>query len=257
MSSHQNSSSSTKKAGNHHHTRNPMACTNCRARKIKCESNRQYPDRPCQRCTNRKLRCEYVAISHPPPPTPKEQASPNSNVSSFNTRQPHTQAPSAQPLSPPLRYSPLSYTSTNSRSPRTDSGHISRTQSPYPLSIVSPRFSYASRETSSPAFYDTYYSAGTNYDPSTAHMSATPRVSDVNLDVRINPTNPRNADFTMSEAMQHPGQIFGQNYVDWSNIPLQDSLTQEHLYYSTGECHCFGMQCTCGRRRTSTYWPSL
>lgn len=71
-------SSSTKKAG---HQRNPMACTNCRARKIKvnvvrrtsplspliicqCDSSKRYPDHPCQRCVNRKLTCEYVAISH-------------------------------------------------------------------------------------------------------------------------------------------------------------------------------------------------
>ncbi|KAF5368935.1 hypothetical protein D9758_002910 [Tetrapyrgos nigripes] len=250
MTSQQNSSS--KKSGNHHHTRNPMACTNCRARKIKCESNRQFPDRPCQRCTTRKLRCEYVAISHPPPTNDQNSHHRTSSTSSASLtgKHPHTHAPSAPPV-PSTRYSPLSYTSTP-RSPRPDMDCGFRTQSPYPTSIVSPRFSYPSRETSSPAF-DAYYSAGSNHDPTAIGMSAMSHVSNMDIGFNSSSTIPRNAPHSFPDGMEYSGYL-DQSSLDWgNNVPLQNNLSQEHYFPS--DCHCMELQCTCGRRRSSSYWP--
>ncbi|KAF5369028.1 hypothetical protein D9758_003117 [Tetrapyrgos nigripes] len=264
MTSQQNSSSN--ESGNHHPTRNPMVCTNCKARKIKCESNREFPNRPCQRCANGKLRCEYVVISHPPPPPTTSQNSHHRNSSTSSasfTANPYTRAPNAPPvpsalrysplsltssasltaksphtLAPNvphvpsiLRYSPLSYTST-SRSPRPDMDYSSRTQSPYPTSIVSPRFSYASRETSSPAFYDAYYSSGSNHDPTTTGMSAMSHVeSNMDIDFDSSSTIPRNPPHSFPVGMEYSGQYLDQSYLDWgSNVPPQNNLSQEPYF---------------------------
>ncbi|CAK5284675.1 unnamed protein product [Mycena citricolor] len=43
--------------------RMPMACVNCRRRKIKCVTSTKQPSAPCERCTKRKLDCEFVPVS--------------------------------------------------------------------------------------------------------------------------------------------------------------------------------------------------
>ncbi|CAK5271663.1 unnamed protein product, partial [Mycena citricolor] len=42
--------------------RTPMACTNCRKRKIKCLVKEDQPLKTCERCTKRKLHCEYRPV---------------------------------------------------------------------------------------------------------------------------------------------------------------------------------------------------
>ncbi|KAJ7444679.1 hypothetical protein FB451DRAFT_1189474 [Mycena latifolia] len=43
--------------------RTPIACSNCRAQKIKCKAPDETSAKACQRCTLRGLPCEYVPVS--------------------------------------------------------------------------------------------------------------------------------------------------------------------------------------------------
>ncbi|KAJ7434466.1 hypothetical protein FB451DRAFT_1571956 [Mycena latifolia] len=45
-------------------TRTPLACSNCRRRKIKvCTPGTEASEGPCARCRRRGLRCEYLTVS--------------------------------------------------------------------------------------------------------------------------------------------------------------------------------------------------
>ncbi|KAG7097061.1 hypothetical protein E1B28_004449 [Marasmius oreades] len=58
--------------------RAPMACRNCRKRKIKCVTNEDPPHNPCERCTRKGLHCEYVAVGDETPPSSPNGPPPNS-----------------------------------------------------------------------------------------------------------------------------------------------------------------------------------
>ena len=157
-----------------------MACTNCRARKIKvslsypllkillmdvrsfqCESNRQHPERPCQRCTNRKLHCEYVAISHPPQTNPNDsyKLDPSSPISPESPRRSHSRAPSSHLSSSQPRYSPISSSFSRRGSPRNEYDYISPEPSGYLLS----QGNYAPDPGSTPRYNASYYPSA-NYN---------------------------------------------------------------------------------------------
>ncbi|KAJ4490262.1 hypothetical protein J3R30DRAFT_3693827 [Lentinula aciculospora] len=165
------SGSSGKKAG---HQRNPMACTNCRARKIKCDSNKRYPDHPCQRCVNRKLVCEYVAIAHAPSNDTRSRSgsfssavypSPllhDSNPKSHANISPHMQT----------RYSPLS-TSLHSRSSsRSDSYALSFDAAQYPSSNSSYSDSSSGVDSHLPSPLYGYYGSSDNFGDSIMHAGS-------------------------------------------------------------------------------------
>ncbi|KAJ3813251.1 hypothetical protein F5876DRAFT_74044 [Lentinula aff. lateritia] len=153
------SGSSSKKAG---HQRNPMACTNCRARKIK-------------RCVNRKLVCEYVAIAHTPSNDTRSRSgsfgsavypSPllhdSNGKSHAMSHSPHMQT----------RYSPLS-TSLHSRSSsRSDPYTTSFDAAQYPSSNSSYSDSSSGVEShlSSPLYG--LYSSSTTYGDSMMHTGS-------------------------------------------------------------------------------------
>ncbi|KAJ7451328.1 hypothetical protein FB451DRAFT_1186270 [Mycena latifolia] len=43
--------------------RAPVACVNCRKRKVKCIPPADSPHNPCERCTRRSLQCEYRSVA--------------------------------------------------------------------------------------------------------------------------------------------------------------------------------------------------
>ncbi|KAF9066780.1 hypothetical protein BDP27DRAFT_1330045 [Rhodocollybia butyracea] len=229
------SNSSTKKAG---HQRNPMACTNCRARKIKCDSNKRYPDNPCVRCVARKLTCEYVAIAHTPS---SDTRSRSGSFSSYPSSTLHdSNGKSHPPTNPSARYSPLS-SSLHSRSSRSehyplDTSHYSSSNSSY---SDSPRL----ENNVSSSYYGTYNSPAANFgDP-----MALPGLNQV-------PHYPSNY---RSSTPQYDGYASGMPGVlpDQGHYYNRDpSYTEWHTHasqgqYCAGECLCPGMQCTCGNRR--------
>ncbi|KAJ8081800.1 hypothetical protein PM082_007646 [Marasmius tenuissimus] len=229
----------TKKSG---HSRNPMACTNCRARKIKCESNRQHPERPCQRCTNRKLHCEYVAISHPPPPNPSEsyKLDPSSPISPESPRRSHSRTQSSLSSSQ-SRYSPISSSFSRRGSPRNEYDYISPEPSGYLLS----QGVYAPDPGSTPR-YNHYPSA--NYSQAGV-FTQTGNNQLSNLAVRgsinscyVDPSLSLNPSLAQGQVNFGPGT----EYVAWNNGLSLPS--QNQLFYSS-ECRCTGMYCTCGNRR--------
>ncbi|KAJ3992113.1 hypothetical protein F5050DRAFT_1811820 [Lentinula boryana] len=173
--------SSTKKAG---HQRNPMACTNCRARKIKCDSNKRYPDHPCQRCVNRKLVCEYVAIAHAPPnDTRSRSGSFSSAVYPSPLLHDSNGKPHAATNSPHMqaRYSPLS-TSLHSRSSsRSDPYVHSFDAAQYPSSNSSYSDSSSGMDShlSSPlyGFYGPSENFGDSMMHSGSHMGHMPNIA--------------------------------------------------------------------------------
>lgn len=53
--------------------RNPMACTSCRERKVKCLPVEDQPGRRCERCIREDLACHYLRVAEHMPP-PRDQA---------------------------------------------------------------------------------------------------------------------------------------------------------------------------------------
>ncbi|ESK92468.1 hypothetical protein Moror_4505 [Moniliophthora roreri MCA 2997] len=229
------SPTTAKKSG---HSRNPMACTNCRARKIKCESNRQHPERPCQRCTNRKLHCEYVAISHPPPPPPTEKfhADPSSSIATpDSSRRTHTRVPSGHTPSSGPRYSPVSSSLSRKGSPRTEYEYLSSEDRSYHISAGD----YAPNPGSTPR-YNSYYPNAT-YNDSVAYSQG-PNSHMPNMGSMYSPYS--DPSISMNPGLLQNSGNFGQGpqeYLSW-NSPVPNQL-----YYAS--CHCSGY-CTCGTNRS-------
>ncbi|KAF9261679.1 hypothetical protein L218DRAFT_480925 [Marasmius fiardii PR-910] len=231
----------TKKSG---HSRNPMACTNCRARKIKCESNRQHPERPCQRCTNRKLHCEYVAISHPPPAPAGESYKLEQSASPESPRRSHSRAPSGHlPVSQP-RYSPVSSSSSRKSSPRNEYDYLS----PEPHSYLLSQGTYAPDPGSTPRYNSSYYPTANYSQTSVFSQNGNNQLS--NLAMRTATHAPCYIDpsFGLNPSLAQSQVNFGSgaDYLAWNNgvsVPAQSQF-----YYSS-ECRCTGMYCTCGNRR--------
>ncbi|KAF5389596.1 hypothetical protein D9757_004180 [Collybiopsis confluens] len=179
-------SSSTKKAG---HQRNPMACTNCRARKIKCDSNKRYPDHPCVRCVNRKLVCEYVAIAHTPSTDTRSRSGSFSSpmYPSPSIHDSNGKAHAASTMAP--RYSPLSAT-YHPRHSRSDLYATNSYDSPPYASSNSSYSDSPGVENNVPStLYNSYDSTNGTYmihpgshlsqmpNPSMNHRSPTPQYS--------------------------------------------------------------------------------
>ncbi|KAJ7579806.1 hypothetical protein C8J56DRAFT_897080 [Mycena floridula] len=86
-------------------SRNPIACSACRKRKIKCQVDHQSYSNPCYRCVQLNLPCEYIPISEDPEaaslsggssqpsPIPDQKLStsiiPSDNRTSYFHRSPH------------------------------------------------------------------------------------------------------------------------------------------------------------------------
>lgn len=51
-----------------------LACTNCRKRKIKCDTNDDIPPEPCGRCVKNKLLCQYLTVAEDPEARPNSQS---------------------------------------------------------------------------------------------------------------------------------------------------------------------------------------
>ncbi|KAJ7591160.1 hypothetical protein C8J56DRAFT_554595 [Mycena floridula] len=68
-----------------------IACRNCRKRKIKCETQENPPQHPCERCTRKKLQCEYITVADDPDAFPPAVQPPQ-------PQQSRGQAPMQQPL---------------------------------------------------------------------------------------------------------------------------------------------------------------
>ncbi|KIK68620.1 hypothetical protein GYMLUDRAFT_68476 [Collybiopsis luxurians FD-317 M1] len=248
-SSSTNSSSSTKKAG---HQRNPMACTNCRARKIKCDSNKRYPDHPCVRCVNRKLVCEYVAIAHAPSTDTRSRSGsfgsamyPSSSIHDSNGK-----AHAASTMA--ARYSPISAT-FHSRSSRSDLyGSNSYESPPYASSNSSYSDSPGLESHIPSSVYGSYGSSnGTFGEPlmhTGSHLGHTSHPS-----MHLRSQTPQYDSYNSGM----PGMVLpdtnnyynrDSNYVEWNGLSM-GTPTSSQGHYGAGECLCPGMQCTCGNRR--------
>ncbi|KAJ6537278.1 hypothetical protein DFH09DRAFT_1283651 [Mycena vulgaris] len=49
-----------------------IACSNCRRRKIRCITNEESPEMPCERCARRGFTCEYRAVCEGDVPSPSQ-----------------------------------------------------------------------------------------------------------------------------------------------------------------------------------------
>ncbi|KAI3616897.1 hypothetical protein WG66_004291 [Moniliophthora roreri] len=77
---------SSHKTPSHRQFRTPLACTNCRRRKARCDPHPEGFSKPCQRCNKGGLLCEYLTAD-----------------SSSGSRQQLTSTPQITLPSPPLR----------------------------------------------------------------------------------------------------------------------------------------------------------
>ncbi|KAJ7662447.1 hypothetical protein B0H17DRAFT_318555 [Mycena rosella] len=83
------------------HRRKPIACSNCRKRKIKCTpSNPSHDLEPCSRCLRRGFRCEYMTVSQQTISEELEQTSPGGSQSRTGPHQ--TFEPPSHEEYPPL-----------------------------------------------------------------------------------------------------------------------------------------------------------
>ncbi|KAH6914997.1 hypothetical protein BKA70DRAFT_562296 [Coprinopsis sp. MPI-PUGE-AT-0042] len=145
--------------------RTEMACSHCRQRKIKCESNKPHP---CRTCQEKGKTCEYMSVAEDPKAATQSRSSPPAQ--SFATGSSPSYSPASSPPATSAHHGrSYSNASNSQRVPQTSSNRA-YAQSGWPSSTQYP--SYDQSHIQSPPLNEAPYVRQPSYPYLDATQSA-------------------------------------------------------------------------------------